>query len=494
MTDGTNPLHGARHRETLGWLQGTWLDKGPTVCVVQGFPGVGKTRLASDFLADLTTPRGFVDFPESEGDPFDDLLLAVAGELAATGRPEMAEAVDRGQPLLAAFERTLQQEIVLVVDEFQRAFRGPGSTLLPSVEHLLQRLAKRQGRGRLLLLTSQRVDSSDRWAERLDVRPALALDVAEARAMLDESLARAGREAEVAAERRDDVVRWLGANPRAMRVLVASLESDPLDELLGVEPEAWEVRDRDVSPELLHQLERKLLARALSRLEEPVRALLRDLSVYRSSFDKHAVDAQLSGKSDGAALRRRLVERFLLDHAHGWYRLHPIAREIGLSELKRDAKVLHAAHGKAAEHYGRHFKAKELARAGSLGGHFVEARYHLVQAGREGDLGSIVLRFQQHLLALYRADSPVPVSEPERDDRIVVLTAFLHEGGPKGLGYYLARLLEARGRPGDRQRALDAVRAASGPKAPAKTWTLRIRLEAVVAHGSCRSMHGDDRG
>jgi glycosyltransferase involved in cell wall biosynthesis/tetratricopeptide (TPR) repeat protein len=447
---------------------------------VQGFPGVGKTRVARDLVAGVSVPRAFVELPEGDSASFDDLLMDAAGELEATGRPEIAEAIDRGTPLVDAFEHAMREQMVLVIDEFQRAFRGADGALLGPVDKLLQRLARRPGRGRLLLLTSQRVDAAARWAEPLKVQPPLALETGEARKLLDALLAEAGRDDDISAERRDDVVRWLGNNPRAMRVLVGGLESDPLDSLIGLEREAWEVRDREVSPELLRQLERKLLARVLSHQDEPVRALLRGLSVYRKLFDRHAIDAQLAPGAASAALRRQLVDRFLLDLAHGWYSLHPIAREIGLGELKTDEPVLRAAHGKAADHYTRHFKARELLQVGALGGHFVEARYHLVNAGREGELEPIVRRFQHHLVSLYESTSPVPQSASERDERIAVLSAFLKEGGPKGLGYYLARLLEARGRPGDRQRALEAVRGACGPKAPAETWVLRIRLEAVV--------------
>ena len=48
-------LFGTNHRQLLDWLEHQWWPKGPPVCVIEGFPGVGKTRIAEDLLERLGT-------------------------------------------------------------------------------------------------------------------------------------------------------------------------------------------------------------------------------------------------------------------------------------------------------------------------------------------------------------------------------------------------------------------------------------------------------
>ena len=43
-------LIGKGHAELLRWLTETWLPKGPPVCFLEGFPGVGKTTVARTLL------------------------------------------------------------------------------------------------------------------------------------------------------------------------------------------------------------------------------------------------------------------------------------------------------------------------------------------------------------------------------------------------------------------------------------------------------------
>jgi len=46
-------LVGTAHRQLLDWLVQVWWPQGPPVCVIEGFPGVGKTRIAEDLLGRL---------------------------------------------------------------------------------------------------------------------------------------------------------------------------------------------------------------------------------------------------------------------------------------------------------------------------------------------------------------------------------------------------------------------------------------------------------
>lgn len=155
----------------------------------------------------------------------------------------------------------------------------------------------------------------------------------------------------------------------------------------------------------------------------------------------------------------------------------PVVREIALHRLKADPRAAVAAHRSAAGHYTRHFTAKQIVNAGALGGAFVEARYHLVQAGEETQLQVIASRFGEHLRSLYSWVTRPAADPEERDEQIIVLSAFLQTEGPKGMEYYLARLLVARGRSGDRIRALEHVRRSTGRESPVAAWELRLRVE-----------------
>src|ERR1700688_843835 len=44
---------GKNRAATLDWLLNSWLKEGPSVCFLQGFPGVGKSDLARDFRASV---------------------------------------------------------------------------------------------------------------------------------------------------------------------------------------------------------------------------------------------------------------------------------------------------------------------------------------------------------------------------------------------------------------------------------------------------------
>jgi len=91
---------------------------------------------------------------------------------------------------------------------------------------------------------------------------------------------------EVPAERMDDVVNWVGGNPRALQVLAACLVMDPLEVLLELEPAAWEFRNREVDAALIQRLESRFLQRLIRRLSDQARALLVSLAVYRRA--RHA--------------------------------------------------------------------------------------------------------------------------------------------------------------------------------------------------------------
>lgn len=469
-------LLGRGHKALLDWLIQSWIPQGPPVCFLDGFSGVGKTTVARLLPESPERPVVMIAVPETDADASDDLLLDMAMALSDKGRGELAQAIDDGKSLPQELLRVLQSPVLIVIDEFQRALpAGAGEPARP-LANILSRLANQpQLPGRVLLLSNRLIEAA-RWSEPHEKRTLHGLAPDEAEILLERQLAEAGRQAEVPHERRQEVVGWLGGNPRAIRLLVASLAHDSLDDLIGLLPDTWELRDREVSPELASKLERDLLNHSMSRLSEQDKLQLRRLAVYRKPFKPEAIEEFIPDKAAAASFKNELVNRFLIEHHQGWFSLHPIVREISLQRLKETEPELRQAHGMASRYYTRHFTARQLVGAGRLGGHFVEARYHLVNAGRADELRAIVSRFEAHIKSTITSISPVPRSADELNERIAMLAALLEEPGAKGLEYHLAKLFQARGGPDDLRRALLHAQRSIGARAPAPNWFLYGQL------------------
>jgi tetratricopeptide (TPR) repeat protein/glycosyltransferase involved in cell wall biosynthesis len=482
-------LFGRQHRELVEQLV-NWWQTGPPVAFLEGFPGVGKSNAilpeVRQRLVDLGAAITIVDAPAAGRSQVDDLLLDLAQELSVVGADELVQAVDEGagrSGLLLGLQRALRRPLLVTLDEAQHLLHPESGEPVGAIQELLARIAHHvDWPGRLLLITN-RMPRRGRWSDPhafFTIKPFAADD---ALAFLGQLLTGSGRETEVSQDRRADVVAWVGGNPRALKLIVAALGAAPLDELIGIEPELWELRDREVSRSLLENLERELLRKVVVQLPPFVRDGLALASVYRKPVRREAWDVMLAGPKEGELARRELVDRFLLEHQRGWFALNPVAREVARARLEGDDRSRRRAHSLAGEHYARHFRARELTGGGRLGGHYVEARYHLVQAGREEELSEVVGRFLAHLTAEIKFTSAIPMDPRELDERIAVLAAALEGGGPKALEYHLARCFDRRGGGLDRERALQHVRLAIGPHAPSGAWALLIRLEGELSGG-----------
>jgi hypothetical protein len=316
---------------------------------------------------------------------------------------------------------------------------------------LLNRIGRRVQAGCLLLLTNRAIDRG-KWVETHEIRLLAGLTVDEAVTLLNEHLTRIERPNAVPFVRREDIVRALGHNPRAIRVLVEALREYSLEDLIGEQPDLWDFEDREISAELLHKLESMLLERTLERLSQDTITVLERLSVYRKRVKAKVFGGNPAGLSNIREARQELINRFLVEHDNSWDSPNPVVREIILHRLKSRPKAEQGHHSLAADYYLRHFQARQLVGGGELGGHFVEARFHLVRADRKEELKKIVRHFERHLKATITSVSPVPKDPKELDERITLLSGLLEHHGAKGLEYHLARCLEARGQLGDLER------------------------------------------
>jgi tetratricopeptide (TPR) repeat protein len=466
---------GPHQEQVVRELVRDWLPEGPAVCFLEGFPGTGKSNEVIPEVARRVDGRGLRVVHVTATPDLSDALLVLAQEFADVGDKSLAEAVDRGMEAAPTLLQTLRGPVLIVLDEFQVAMDPTTGRPLGPYVAFLDRLARQHGtRGRLLLVTNRSPERGS-WSEghRFVTLPPFGDE--DGVGLLDSLLQGAGRSAEVPSERRRDIVRWCGGNPRALRLVVAALKGSPLDELVGLAPEVWELRDREVDAGLLRRLETELIAKVRAGLSQPGRRLLGELAVFRKPFKADAIGRD-GARSAPEGAKEELSSLFLLSHTRGWHSLNPVAVEVERALLREDAPELRRVHALAAAHYTRHFTAGQMVGGGRLGGHFVEARYHLVQAAQTEELASIAGRFEQYVRGTIDR-LPRPPSDPvELGERIAVLAGLLDDGGAKGLEHHLARCLEARGAPGDLERAIVHVRRVLGPRAPVETWVLGVRL------------------
>ena len=443
--------------------------EGPPVCFLEGFPGTGKTTIADKLIERVTGDRSAavkaikITAPEiqSSKDLTDDLLLDLAMELTSAGKDELAGAIENNRPLVDVLSQIVKDPILIVIDEFQNTMRGKRAMTLGGFAKVLSALVRRNWlQGRILLLTNRLVERG-KWSEPYAIQTLGGMENKDGVELLEHLAEKAGRLDEIPSERRSDVVKWLGGNPRAIRLLVSSLAYDSLDDLIGIKPERWELKEREVSAELLEDLERGLLEQTLGQLSEAHLRDLHRLAVHRKPFKKQAIELLFPNKKNMALFKREAIDRFLMELRGKWFHLHPILRQIGLQKLEKEDDF-QPAHDIAAGYYTRHFEAKQIVGWGKLGGHFVEARYHLVKAGKADELQNIARPFQNYIFSQLSGVSPVPKDPEELDERIAVLSAFLEDPEmrkldyhrSKGLHYHLARLFQTRNQRNDLGRGL----------------------------------------
>jgi tetratricopeptide (TPR) repeat protein len=470
-------LYGREHQQLIDWLAQEWWPKGPPICVIEGFPGVGKTRIAEELMVRLDSAavlKPLVECPAASVGLEDDLLLNLAETLADQGDPRLAASLS-----LPTLKAILARPVLLVIDELQRGFVPGSGKPSPELARVLKELGGSRGAGRVLLLSSRELErerANERWAvHRLHGLPA-----DEAVELFDHLLAAEGIDGEFPHARKHDIATWLGGYPRALRLFANRLRYEPLDDLLGFAHETWEAKDRKVSAELLTRIESEMFQRAREGLDAAGERFLRRLAVFRNPVEPQALERLIDAGEELPRLRAELIDRYVIELRRQRYEMPSLLRDTVVASLPPEARQ--QAHRMAGDWFGRHFRARQIVGPPErLGGAFVEARYHYVQAGDDEALREVGQRFEGHVRAIIGWVTPVPRDPAEVDERIAFLSALLSEGdGAKGLHYYLARLLAYRRRNDDLRRAVNHARAGTGSLSPSAAWVLRIELEAEV--------------
>ena len=490
-----NKFYGQQREKILRRLVDEWLPSGPPVAILQGFPGCGKSQLASAVVASAVAEsaiRGLdpIEVQSDWTDPVLDLFVDLALALEAKEIPQLMQEFDKGAHAnlgKALLEILRREQVLIIVDEFQRLL--PKDTTTPpapwaAMVEQLNNSPRPPGR---LLLVSNRSIKTERWSENCQLEEVRGLPDQEAEALFSELLELRGLSETVPAERRRAIAHRLGGNPRALKTLVVGLRTDSLDDLLSAAPDLLKPGDVVLDPRLVEDFEREILERALPKLEADLLKFMRWLSVHRRPFQKEALARFTGGRDTPQALRKQLFDRFLLEQRVGGDVPHPLAREISVSRLRTQPTEWVQAHSLAADYHFRHFKARQLTGASTLAASYAELRHHLYEAGRISELHEASERLTQYALSQINSVTPVPANKESLEERIALLSAVPDDRRPKVLEYHLARCFMRRGAPGDSADALEHARKATGPRMFCDTWLIRLELEYTL-HGIDRAL------
>ncbi|MEJ5914400.1 hypothetical protein [Pseudokineococcus sp. 1T1Z-3] len=466
--------------DLLDWLLGTWPDSVSPICVVEGFSGLGKTSLAHKARRAWDGPAVLVSATAT--DDLETLLFLIASKLQSDGCSIVAD--HEGGNFRAGLLALLREKSLVILDDFE-ALLAP-ETRLPSahgVVELIREIGNGGGSGRLLLLTTESLCDGE-WLRHAATKTLSPPSAQDATKMLVRLLRDRDLEEQVPEDSIADVAEWLGNNPRAMEAFVACLRDAPLDELIDLDRDAWEIRGSATSPQMVARLEARFLSKTLGRLDAPTRLLIESLATFRRSFTVEAFKAMTPKGSSHEALKDGLTSRFLVNRDRKWYTLNPIARQLCLAALEETPRRRSAIHGQAAFQYTKRLRAVAPSLSTNQRAHiksgadFVEARFHLLQAGRAADFDQLAADYRRVLLQNYRDVSEVPSDPTSAAELLATLSAALKDTNEaySQLRTVYAQLLVDRNGQGDRLNAYREVTLASRSSKSPHTWILRTVL------------------
>jgi len=475
--------YGKQHGELLHYFVTNWLPKGPPVAILQGFPGCGKTQLATAVASSAPHKIIQIQPPPDAQDPSLDILKDLEEPLASEGISDLADEFEKGAEgdLFNALLKVLRRErILIVIDEFQHLFANRDT--LPPVgwQHLIEKLNNSIRPAGRLLLISNRAVKKEPWCEKCVAKELKGLTDTEATEFLTDLLKSKDLTAKVPPERMEEICRRLDGNPRALATLVESLVCDSLEDLLSLAPDLFNTGDVEIiNHDLVEDFERGLIERTLSRMDGDLLKFMRRIAVHRRPFKKEAFSEFPSTDVPTEVLRKQLIYRFLLENRPSGDIMHPLAREISVTRLRDEEAEWKQAHNLAANYHFRHFKAIQMKGAERCISSYAELRHHLFEAGRISELYLANDRLAQFALSqIPKATySKAPTHIETLEERIALISALPEDSRPKGLEYHLALCLKHRNTGDDYQMALFHVRRAVGPNIDYTAWLLLIELE-----------------
>jgi hypothetical protein len=475
-------MDGVSANELVSNLLEAWCSSGPTVAVLEGFSGTGKTAVAKKVQKAWLGPTVFVTAAD-QGASLEDLLFEIAAKLEADGNKTVADAANGD--FRKGLRELLRSPALVIIDDFDELLDPTSRAVSAELAEFLRDVSRSHEAGRMLLVTNQ-TPSDAPWlsdSKIVTLAPPAKLD---AERILLGMLKDRGLENEVPRDMMGDVVAWLGRNPRAMQAFVGCLRDEPLDDLIGIDDETWRLRDQSRSRKLLGRLEKAFLRKTIDRLDPESLLVLEGLSVYRKPFLNEAIAAVAPSGVAAPRARDELTSRFLLSHTGKLYSLNPVARQLCHARLSGDRRRFRLSHSKAADHFqkrvahtGAHSGARSIYRSGS---DFVEARFHLFSSGREADFENIAGDFRRLLLQNYQYVKSVPSEAVQVGQLLELLKFALHDEdkGYSRLRKVLVDLLLMRNRGGDDVQAYHQIGLVCRESHDPGSWLLRIRLTSEL--------------
>ncbi|MFF8941112.1 glycosyltransferase [Streptomyces sp. NPDC014864] len=485
-------LDGAERQGVAHRLWQGWRVEGRGAAVLTGMPGVGKTQaVVAPLLAKAAregAPTVCLDVPFEAADVNGVLVSRLVEELVAGGHRELAETIPSNSDFATAAREVLRAGALVVVDEFQRLLDA-GGHLRQAWFRGVERLAKRPPDGGCLWLVSNRLVDAD-WTESFHVEELPIPEADDATRIVLKGLTAQDTDARFPVGRRVEVIRRLGANPRALRLLGFLLKKHSLDDLL---PPAAVLPKEPARMQLVEDIERRLLAKAAEGLPAETRAFLRDLSILREWAPWKLVETM--GGDDHGDIEPRmdeLLERYLMTaRAPAWqsdsgphtlYQVHPLVREVDGVRMQRDEAAWREAHRRAGEWYARplyaasNIRTRDLVLAGALS----NAQFHLTEAAADDVFADAMRSVHGYMEHRYGWSASRPSSDEERDARIALLRAYLTVSGGAAAHYHLATLLRDRAGHGELAEALRHAERSTAGQDHAIPWVLWVQLVRAV--------------
>jgi glycosyltransferase involved in cell wall biosynthesis len=406
------------------------------------------------------------------------LIGLLVDELRLSGATVLAEMAASQPSFSVALRELLQRGALVVLDEFQRLLDSSARPLDPLATNL-QRIAKRASdSGCVWLVSSREIDPV--WTEPFYAALLEApSELADLKRIVLSNVATADAEQRFVEDRRLEVVRRLGANPRALRLLGTLLRRYSLEELLGPQKD---VPEAPTDPHLTEQIEQSLLTKAKAGLSNAADVLLRELTVLREPAQWELLEEIGSHLGDVRALSHELRDRYLLDVGSNRYVLHPLVREIAGPQLRRDELTWRAAHTSAGRWYARLLNVSDRSRVNvaKFALHLAGARFHLIEAQRPDELREAIRGIENYIEQMYGWTARNPTSNAERDAQISLLDIYLIESGPAGVEFHFAKLLKDGGSLPDFSKALIHAQRATLNQDFSTPWVLWIQLTRDV--------------
>ena len=476
-------------QEIINNLVSEWLPSGPVVSVLQGFPGTGKTTLAMSVLKSTELEPIFCEMNSTSGDLFLDFYTDVVANLELSKINLLSSEIEKGAKanILDSIVHLINRyPLFILIDDYQWALDLKSESPSKQFQELILKLNKLPHAAGKLMLISNRKIHKKRWNESCYVVNVKGLPKEEGKNFLKICLSTNDLSEKVPQLRVKEIATRLGGNPRAILTLVASLFYDPLDDIISLKPSLFEVGDVSISQKLILEFEEELIQRSISSLDSVSRILLQYLSVYRRPFIKKSLLSIPISEAD--KLRSCLIDRYFIQNTSRGDVLHPIVKEVFISQLKQDQEMWKKSHGIAADLHLDSFKVSDKSNYSTMSISYSELRHHLVQSNRAKEISAVSEKLTRYLLARITTpqQSQIPSNREVLEERIALISVIPDSDRPKGLEYHLALCLRERNKEGDFEKALQHSRRSASPYIYYAAWLLRLDLEASV--GGMNSM------